>query len=458
MDIDNKESEWHKSFLEGSWETHLTGISEGVPRAFKDSVHLFAISLKKEIDRHSALNSDEIISYINQISSNIYKLFEPEPNIKLPEPSEIVIESPKVLGLPEVLEEQKLDAPLISEEKEEVVTKLFSKVLKIFDADNRSLNEVYQALDANKDGKVSMNELRAEFLKHDPSLTFEECKAVFDILDGNGDGFITNHELVKRFKLVKEKAEEEEKDPLSCIVISKPLDPEKIHGNLSVMLLKATGLKPGTHTVMISIKNYLEYLTPDTIETNPIWNFRADFLLENVTLETMPYLIDVELLNKGKSEGSGTFSFIKALDVPNEFSLKSKLEIKTSTGQPRGFLYFQVQWTPIIPKGFSEPYNQTVKETTDNTEESKTTTKTIPDSIGYYYVIKKSQKIIEKFINVEKNPNEGLKKNLYGSRKEGTSGSRKSLPIKEDVVENRKSNELAALRPQKSQKAKNLNN
>lgn len=266
--------------------------------------------------------------------------------------------------LPNVIENLSLSVScdaspyLISQAKqseiEKVVSNLFTRVMNIFQKDDRSVNDLYNDMDINKDGKIKFEEMRTEFLKYDASITIEESKAVFDILDGNKDGFVSLSELTKRMRFIKEKADLEQTDPLSCLIVSKPLDPELMHGNLSVMLIKAEGLKPGVHSVKIKVNDFLEYLTPDTNETNPFWNFRADFFFENKLEKDLPLLVDVELMNKNKLEGIGSFQWKKAMNNPNEFSVKTKVVIKTSTGQARGSLYFQIMWTPIFVRVLSD--------------------------------------------------------------------------------------------------------
>ena len=138
------------------------------------------------------------------------------------------------------------------------------------------------------------------------------------------------------------------------MILSKPLDADKIHGNLAVMLIKADYLKPGSHAVKIRLPGILEYVTPDHIEANPYFNFRADFFLENRAQDDLPLLVEVELLNKAKIEGIGSFQWKKTINSPNEFSLKLKVPVKTSTGQVRGSLSIQAMWTPIQVRRYTE--------------------------------------------------------------------------------------------------------
>ena len=263
------------------------------------------------------------------------------------------------------------------EELIEVVSNLFRRILKIFCANNRTLQDLFESIDVNKDGKITELEMRLELLKHDPNITQDECKAVFSILDGNKDGSLSLDELQKRIKLLQEKAEAEERDPLAHMVFSNPLNPSLLHGNLTVILTKASNLKPGTHSVKIRLKDSLEYTTNDTLEINPNWNFRCDFIFENKTKAQLPSFIEFDLLNKGKIEGSGTFQWIKAMDKPNEFSLKIKTDIKTSTGQIRGSLYFSVKWTPIIPRILNEDEEKRLMLLRITSEEHKKTSATL---------------------------------------------------------------------------------
>lgn len=342
------------SELDGkTWFEIMTENHDELSTAYIDLVGEFATLLKESLRSNHSIQSN-LSSALHQINYM---------RSQLPQIIKTITSSPEVNENPVEPQEKK--------NIEEVICNLFTRVLEIFTKDNRSVNDLYASMDINKDGKINLEEMRNEFLKYDPSISLEEAQAVFDILDGNKDGCVSLQELTKRMKYIEEKAEMERIDPLACLVISKPLDPECIHGNLSVMLIRSEGFKPGTHAVKIKVPGNLEYLTSDTTSKSHNWNFRADFLFENKTSKELPLLIELELYNKNKIEGTGSMQWKKAMNAPNEFSLKNKVLIKTSTGQDRGVLFFQLQWTPIVVKVYTEEEIEKMNELEKNVNERK---------------------------------------------------------------------------------------
>lgn len=227
---------------------------------------------------------------------------------------------------------------------------LYRRVLAIFKKSNRTVHDLYTAIDVNRDGKINAAEVRTELFRHDQSITLEEAFEVFKILDGDKDGFVTEDDMNKRMKFIVEKCVDEEKDPLSCIIVSKNLDPDSIHGVISVSLLKVAGFKAGTRCIRFKLKDVLEYLTPDIVENLLTFNFKSEFLLENQSLGSLPTVIDIDLINKNKAEGHASLNWTRSNSISNEFSYKHKLDIKTSTGQAKGSINLQVSWSPIFAK------------------------------------------------------------------------------------------------------------
>lgn len=493
-------SDWYQDFSERNWEDVTNPIFQGLSNQFNLVIKEFHDELKLKIESKKTLQNTKISSFLEKVRASLPVFFEnlaneltniPEANLEhssstsLLEPAEklektttSIEETKNITENPprkdSQLEDEK-EQVLVSEISEEIAQNLFSRIVEIFNYNNQSLADLYKSLDVNKDGNISFNELRASILLHDNTITIEECRAVFDILDGNKDGSISIEELTKRFRLIQEKADEEKKDPLSCKVFSRPLDPSLIHGNLSIMLLKAQGLKTGTHNVKIRIKDSLEYVSPDTIELNPVFNFRCEFFFENQKEGELPAVVEVELYNKGKIEGTSSFQWVKARNAPNEFSFKIKTEMKTSTGQSRGHLFFQLMWTPIIVKlptpeelkkleelemkaqqhrelkkelelqneAFAyrqksqeeiEIYEETERKIKELDEEIENSYESVPKQIGYIYMIKKTLKTVE--IDPDSEIPEQIRRrtldtDLLKNLKKGETGSKKAFNAKE---------------------------
>lgn len=454
-------TKWVETLKSQNWKHHLENPSDEASQAYSTTIAFIASTLLSKLETLHDHPESEILAILQTIQTEfpsfLNNLITPiQVKTETQVQTQPIVEE-KSISLEEVKDTQEEDDDLhenvpyseIHEANEEAVANLFSRVLRIFSVGGRSLTELYQSLDISKDGKVTLLELRAELLRHDNSITIEECQAVFDILDGNKDGFITSEELSKRIKIIQDKAEAEAKDPLAHMVFSNPLDPNLIHGNISVMLLRAQGLKAGTHAVKIRIRDNLEYTTNDTLDVNPTFNFRCEFFFENKRQGELPTTIEFDLLNKGKLEGTGTFLWQKAMKAPNDFSLKVKTEAKTSTGQTRGTLFFQVQWTPIVVKAYSEMEIQKLNSLKKNAEEYKKNISSLDKGEGnddiqnllnaddkkyecevprfieapnlqgkpgaYVYMIKKSVKIVEKAIKDTKEKDTSNKRKKFNT-------------------------------------------
>ncbi|OMJ93767.1 hypothetical protein SteCoe_3212 [Stentor coeruleus] len=379
------ETNWFSDLNSPNWLEFVLKDHSDLGCSFRTAIEVFALTLRDKVVQ--SLPSNSTMSIYSKVISNLYPEIAcsvsqlPVETIlreSLTERSDYSLDLDSnsdffrgVDYMPGSIEDsiEKIDDPedsgimdpdvkiLVSDADENldiVECTLFRRVLNIFNHDNRSVADLYASLDKNRDGKVTAGELRAELLKYDPTITEEESNEVFDIFDGDKDGTVSMEELGKRMKFIKQKAEQEVVDPLACMIISKPLRKSMIHGSLSIVLLKAQGLKPGAHSFKSRIKGLLEYATGEYTDCNPILNFHCDFHIENKNKEELPGLIEIELITKNKVEGSANFSWVKAMATPYEYSCKGKVDLKTSTGQLRGILYLQAQWNPIRPKSYTE--------------------------------------------------------------------------------------------------------
>ena len=373
------ESSWSDSFIHRSTEQLIQSPQNIAEESFQSLVSTFADLLKSRINTliTQSTSCSQLSDTINDLATSL-PIFISSLNltpIESPEDQEMI---PQIVispteSKPEVTDNITInvlptcytsDSPgknseenSQSEEESDddpIESTTFRRVLQIFRKNNRSVHELYLCIDINRDGKITASEVRAELLRYDPSFTREEAEEIFKILDGDKDGYVSEDDMVKRMKFIVEKAKNEASDPLSCLIISKPLDPDCIHGVVSISLLKVSGFKPGNRCIRFKLKDVLEYLTPEFSENVLTYNFKCEFLIENKTLNSLPSIVEIDLLNKNTIEGHGSMNWMKSNTITNEFSYKSKADIKTSLGQARGSLQLQVGWNPIFAKFYCQ--------------------------------------------------------------------------------------------------------
>jgi Ca2+-binding EF-hand superfamily protein len=384
-DINSPDSSWGENFIRRSSEELLSNPKNPAEEAFQSVISTFSDLLKSKLNSiiTSKTSCTSFSDSINHLAISLPDFISSLSLIPPYETSE-EFESPESFGIPQIVisptevkdhpvenltinilktsfseeSNQKLIEESSSKSEGEIdddygESTTFRRVLQIFRKNGRSIHELYTCIDINRDGKITANEVRAELLRYDSSFTREEAEEVFKILDGDKDGYVSEDDMIKRMKFIIEKAKNEETDPLSCLIVSKPLDPDCIHGNISISLLKVSGFKPGSRCIRFKVKDVLEYLTPEFNENVLTYNFKCDYLIENKTPASLPTTIEVDLLNKNVNEGHASFNWTKSNAITTDFSFKQKLDIKTSLGQARGAIHIQVSWSPIFAKFYS---------------------------------------------------------------------------------------------------------
>ena len=343
----NDSNEWVNDFINHSVQNILFKPSNPQELAFGSLVFKFASKLKHSILSNLPISSSEFCGVLNT-----YTL--PDLNISFTDPNAKPSDSALPLHVPSILSEPSTIALESSIKSTQLECTLYRRVLQGLNSENKTESELFSFFDVDKSGKINELEFRAGLRCFDSSITKDEAREVFKILDGDNDGFFSLVDLKKRKKFIEQKAFDEVKDPLSCIVVSQPLDELGIHGCLQLQVIKVNGLKGGQRSLKFGIKGNLEYRSSDFTDDNFQQTFKYSFLLENQKLNTLPGVIDVNLFNKNVVEGSAVVNWVKNNDLSSEFANKIKIELKTSLGQPKGSILIAVQWCPIIPKKLNE--------------------------------------------------------------------------------------------------------
>ena len=205
---------------------------------------------------------------------------------------------------------------------------LFTKVFNAFNSKDKNISKVFSFLDANKDGVVTLEEMRQGLNKLNVSLSLSECKEVFAVLDKDRSGSISLDELKKRLGTLTTGGHE-----------LKGEKGNNVSGSLEIVLLKGQKFKNTAKSIKIKFGNQ-EFVTPVSNDVNPEWKYSADFIIENTVIQKVPREVEFEVFYGKKSEGKAgiLFSEIRNTDV-----LKSKLDI-TVNKQAHGVLFVKSTW------------------------------------------------------------------------------------------------------------------
>ncbi|KAG7574257.1 EF-hand domain [Arabidopsis suecica] len=88
---------------------------------------------------------------------------------------------------------------------------LSSSFMKFLEDKNRDLEAVFAYMDANRDGRISAEELKKSFKTLGEQISDEEAEAAVKLSDIDGDGMLDFHEFAQLIKGNDEFTEEEKK-------------------------------------------------------------------------------------------------------------------------------------------------------------------------------------------------------------------------------------------------------
>ncbi|CAE6039643.1 unnamed protein product [Arabidopsis arenosa] len=91
---------------------------------------------------------------------------------------------------------------------------LSSSFMKFLEDKNRDLEAVFAYMDANRDGRISAEELKKSFKTLGEQISDEEAEAAVKLSDIDGDGMLDFHEFAQLIKGNDEFTEEEKKSKI----------------------------------------------------------------------------------------------------------------------------------------------------------------------------------------------------------------------------------------------------
>lgn len=207
---------------------------------------------------------------------------------------------------------------------------LFTKVLNAFNSKDKNLSKVFAFLDTNKDGVVTLEEMKIGLSSMNVNLTLAECKQVFMVLDKDRSGSISLDELKKRLNTLSTGGHEVKADT------------GKVSGSLEINVLKGQKFKAGAKTVKVKF-GHNEFTSQANPDVNPEWKFNCTFTVSDQPLQKLPRDIEFEVFTGKKSEGK---SVISLSDVRNIDVLKSKLDVLVNK-QLHGIILVKSTWTEV---------------------------------------------------------------------------------------------------------------
>lgn len=286
----------------------------------KKGISLLNLLTKNDVNHDGLINKSELVTALEDLSLSTHdivaliRIAGYRPGVdKIP-----------IAGFADFLSKRGDDR-----KKEEYA--LFTKVLSAFNSKDKNLSKVFSFLDTNKDGVITLDELRQGLNKMNLSLSLAECKEVFTVIDKDRSGTISLDELKKRLSALVSNGHEVKSDA------------HKNNGVLEVVVLKGQKFKPGPKTVKVKF-GHTEFTSGPNPDANPEWKFKNDFQVLDAL--NAPKEIEIEVFSGKKSEGKST---IPLTDIKSTDVYKGKIDLIVNK-QNHGTVLLKCTWKEIESK------------------------------------------------------------------------------------------------------------
>ena len=217
---------------------------------------------------------------------------------------------------------------LLKNEKEAKQEKLLLRVFNALCRKGRKLKDVFRFLDTNKDGEVTLQEMRNGLNRLCINLNYKDCKTLFNIFDIDKSGSISLDELHSRLRIYQPKEEFQ--------------TPDSLNGTLTVMIVKGLNLPPESKCIRLKLGNLPDHRTPEKLGASPVWKYKAVFAVQNTDL--VPNQLILEVLSGSRITGVAELPVYKCFHNPDQVAIKTGVNLRDLSGKKSGAVLVQCKW------------------------------------------------------------------------------------------------------------------
>ena len=283
--------------------------------------------------------------------------------------------------------------------KENLENSLFAKLIETFEANKMTIDQAFDYLDVNDDGKINYQELSQVSETLRLNLNREDKRSLFAVLDADHSGEISLEELKGRLekipppskpiKLAQPKlpnsryndpkdltptssVKEEtpvpevtkaQKNPVKGVeavkaseVVNKveskapaevPKQNKRLNGSLVVGVVRGKALGAGSVYAQVRIDGGEKALkTPVMQGPDPEWKFKGRLRLYDTSTTLVSTEVTIEISNDKGIIGSARVPWGQTLDFPNSWAVKSEYPVLEPNGRKKGSVFIHLMWCP----------------------------------------------------------------------------------------------------------------
>lgn len=247
---------------------------------------------------------------------------------------------------------------------------LFGKLSDHFKKGALNIEQAFQFLDLNGDGKINFQELSDTLDTINLPLSREDRHALFAVLDSDHNGSISLEEFKQRIETAKPlppkpailpKREEtkienskglvknELKEPVeeTPVKLSEKKIVKKISGSLVIGIVKGKALGQGNLAAQLTLKGSERVLkTPFLPGPDPDWKFKSTVKLFDTSTAQVDTEIYLELLGDRGLIASCKVPWLPTLDFPNSWAVKTDFPLLEPNNRKHGSVIVHLMWVP----------------------------------------------------------------------------------------------------------------